>query len=42
MISRAMKKKHLQVPDLLALFDDLRRKEQIDQNIAELLAAEYI
>lgn len=39
---KGYEKKHLQVPDLLALFDDLRRTEQIDQNIAELLAAEYV
>lgn len=39
---KGYEKKHLQVPDLLALFDDLRRKDQIDPSIAELLAAGYI
>ena len=35
-------KKRLKVPDLLALFDELRRKEQIDNAVAELLLNEYV
>jgi putative ABC transport system ATP-binding protein len=35
-------KKRLKVPDLLALFDDLRRKDQIDQTVAELLLENYV
>ena len=30
-------KKKLKVPDLLSLLDELRHKDQIDQDIAELL-----
>lgn len=35
-------KKRLKVNDLLALFDELRRRDQIDQAVAELLQREYI
>jgi putative ABC transport system ATP-binding protein len=35
-------KKRLKVNDLLALFDEIRRKEQIDPSIAELLIKEYV
>jgi putative ABC transport system ATP-binding protein len=35
-------KKRLKVPDLLALFDDLRRKDQIDGTVAELLLESYV
>jgi putative ABC transport system ATP-binding protein len=35
-------KKRLKVSDLLALFDEIRRKEQIDNSVAELLATNYI
>lgn len=35
-------KKRLKVNDLLALFDEIRRKEQIDTSIAELLREEYV
>ena len=35
-------KKRLKVNDLLALFDEIRRKEQIDPAVAELLKKNYI
>ena len=35
-------KKRLKVPDLLSLFDELRRKDQIDPAVAELLKLEYV
>ncbi len=35
-------KKRLKVPDLLSLFDELRRKDQIDSAVAELLMREYV
>jgi putative ABC transport system ATP-binding protein len=35
-------KRRLKVPDLLALFDELRRKEQIDTGVADLLMANYV
>ncbi len=35
-------KKRLKVNDLLALFDELRRKDNIDQGVAEMLKAQYI
>jgi ABC-type uncharacterized transport system ATPase component len=35
-------KKRLKVPDLLALFDELRRKDQIDNGVADLLIANYV
>ncbi len=35
-------KRRLKVSDLLALFDELRRKDQIDNSVAELVAANYI
>ena len=39
---RGEEKKRLKVPDLLALFDELRRKDQIDPAVAELLMREYV
>jgi len=39
---RGDEKKRLKVNDLLALFDELRRKEQIDTGVAELLVANYV
>ncbi len=35
-------KRRLKVPDLLALFDELRRKDQIDNGVADLLTANYV
>lgn len=35
-------KKRLKVNDLLALFDDLRRKDNIDHVVAQLLEADYV
>ena len=35
-------KKRLKVADLLSLFDELRRKDQIDPAVAELLARNYV
>ncbi|HEY5511120.1 MAG TPA: ATP-binding cassette domain-containing protein [Prolixibacteraceae bacterium] len=35
-------KKRLKVTDLLALFDELRRKDQIDTAVAELLLTNYV
>ncbi len=35
-------KKRLKVPDLLALFDELRRKDQIDHTVAALLVENYV
>ncbi len=35
-------KKRLKVPDLLALFDEIRRKDQIDPTVSELLLKNYI
>jgi len=39
---RGEEKKRLKVPDLLYLFDELRRKDQIDTGVAELLVANYV
>ena len=39
---RGEEKKRLKVPDLLSLFDELRRKDQIDPAVAELLMCEYV
>jgi len=39
---RGEEKKRLKVPDLLYLFDELRRKDQIDNSVAELLLANYV
>jgi len=39
---RGEEKKRLKVPDLLSLFDELRRKDQIDTAVAELLIREYV
>jgi putative ABC transport system ATP-binding protein len=39
---RGEEKKRLKVPDLLSLFDELRRKDQIDSGVAELLLRNYI
>jgi putative ABC transport system ATP-binding protein len=35
-------KKRLKVPDLLSLFDELRRKDRIDTGVAELLVNNYV
>ncbi|MFA6129186.1 MAG: ATP-binding cassette domain-containing protein [Bacteroidales bacterium] len=35
-------KRRLKVTDLLALFDELRRKDQIDNGVAELLISNYV
>jgi len=35
-------KKHLKVNDLLSLFDEVRRKEQIDKSVAEMLERNYV
>lgn len=35
-------KKRMKVPDLLSLFDELRRKDQIDNRVAELIESEYV
>jgi len=39
---RGEEKKRLKVPDLLSLFDELRRKDQIDTRVAELLLENYV
>jgi len=39
---RGVEKKRLKVSDLLSLFDELRRKDQIDPVVAELLAGNYV
>lgn len=39
---RGEEKKRMKVPDLLFLFDELRRKEQIDTRVAELLESNYV
>jgi ABC-type uncharacterized transport system ATPase component len=39
---RGAEKKRLKVPDLLSLFDELRRKDQIDPGVAELLVSNYV
>ncbi|HPG33869.1 MAG TPA: ATP-binding cassette domain-containing protein, partial [Lentimicrobium sp.] len=39
---RGEEKKRLKVQDLLALFDEIRRKELIDSSVTELLLAKYI
>lgn len=39
---RGAEKKRLKVPDLLSLFDEIRRKDQIDTGVAELLFANYV
>jgi putative ABC transport system ATP-binding protein len=39
---RGEEKKRLKVPDLLSLFDELRRKDQIDSGVAELLISNYV
>lgn len=39
---RGEEKKRLKVPDLLSLFDELRRKDQIDPGVAELLIGNYV
>lgn len=39
---RGEDKKRLKVPDLLSLFDELRRKDQIDHSVAELLMSNYV
>jgi putative ABC transport system ATP-binding protein len=39
---RGEEKKRLKVTDLLSLFDELRRKDQIDNGVAELLIGNYV
>lgn len=39
---RGSEKKHIRVNDLLALFDDIRRKEQIDESVARMIETKYI
>ena len=39
---RGEEKKRLKVNDLLSLFDELRRKDQIDTGVAELLTINYV
>lgn len=39
---RGEEKKRMKVPDLLSLFDELRRKDQIDIHVAELLVCNYV
>jgi putative ABC transport system ATP-binding protein len=39
---RGEEKKRLKVPDLLSLFDEIRRKDQIDIGVAELLVNNYV
>lgn len=39
---RGEEKKRMKVPDLLSLFDELRRKDQIDIRVAELLETNYV
>ena len=39
---RGEEKKRLKVNDLLALFDEIRRKDNIDPAVAELLKEQYI
>lgn len=39
---RGEEKKRLKVPDLLSLFDELRRKDRIDTGVAELLLNSYV
>ena len=39
---RGIEKKRLKVPDLLSLFDELRRKDQIDPGVSELLVGNYV
>lgn len=38
----AEEKKRLKVNDLLSLFDEIRRKEQMDSSIAEMLQSNYV
>ena len=37
-----VEKKNLRPADLLVLFDDIRKKDQIDQSVADMVAKEYI
>lgn len=39
---RGEEKKRMKVTDLLSLFDELRRKDQIDPAVAELMRANYV
>jgi putative tryptophan/tyrosine transport system ATP-binding protein len=39
---RDEEKKRLKVPDLLSLFDELRRKDRIDTGVAEILLKNYV
>jgi len=39
---RGEEKQRLKVHDLLALFDELRRKDQIDTGVADLLISNYV
>ncbi len=35
-------KKHIRVNDLLALFDEIRRKDQMDESVAQMIKKQYI
>lgn len=35
-------KKHMRVKDLYALFDEVRKKEQMDEAVAEMIAEQYV
>jgi putative ABC transport system ATP-binding protein len=39
---RGEEKKRMKVTDLLSLFDELRRKDQIDPAVAELMRTNYV
>jgi ABC-type uncharacterized transport system ATPase component len=39
---RGEEKRRLKIADLLSLFDDLRRKDQIDPGVVELLMKNYV
>jgi putative ABC transport system ATP-binding protein len=38
----ADEKKNLKVRDLMEFFDEIRRKEQIDPSVSEMLASSYV
>ena len=38
----ADEKKHLRVKDLYALFDEIRKKEQMDEVVAQMIAEQYV
>ena len=39
---KGVEKKRLKVNDLLAIFNEIRRKEQIDNSVAEMLEMNYV